>query len=81
MSFEGVGLTPADRYWVYVEPQSHRVVRWDMLLEDQSGEPTAVRWEKYQDFGPLSLATERNWPDGTRQIVFENIEVRLVPTP
>ena len=42
LSFEQVGETPGDRYWVYVNRANHRVERWDYVLE--GNQPPAVSW-------------------------------------
>ena len=42
LNFTAVGLTPGDRYWVFVDPNSHRVQRWEFILQGQ--EPPAARW-------------------------------------
>lgn len=77
MTFENVGLTPGDQYWVYVDPSTHHIARWDMLLQGQDTEPTTVLWENYQKMGPLTLPTTRRWPDSSKQIVFENTQIDI----
>ena len=42
LSFDHVGLTPGDHYWVSVNRRNHRVERWDMVLEGQ--QPPPERW-------------------------------------
>lgn len=61
LSFESVGLTPGDRYWVYVERDSGLVGRWAYVLEDQpaDAEPTAWRWVNWQRYGGIMLADRR----------------------
>ena len=39
LSFDHVGLTPGDRYWVDVDHTTHRVVRWEMVLEGSTPPP------------------------------------------
>ncbi len=75
MTFENVGLTPGDQYWVYVDPTTHHIARWDMLLQGQTTEPSTVLWENYQKIGPLTLPTTRSWPDSPKQIIFENTRI------
>ncbi|NCQ34497.1 hypothetical protein GW813_05335, partial [bacterium] len=40
MTFAHVGLTPGDQYWLFINPTSHRIDRWEMKLEGQEGPPT-----------------------------------------
>lgn len=72
MSFQNVGLTPGDTYWLYIDPKSYRVVRWDMKLEGQSDPPEAVTWEDYRAVGPLWLAFDHKEASG--RVVFEKVE-------
>lgn len=60
LSFEGVGLTPGDRYWLDVDPVSGAMTGWRYQLE---GDTTQSRWEWIDPIdvptpeGPLSLPT------------------------
>jgi hypothetical protein len=77
LSFEGVGLTPKDRYWVYVDAGSHLVDRWEFILQDQKpeGPPTRFEWSGWKKFGPIMLAADRmNEKDKTR-IYFPTLDV------
>ncbi len=65
LSFAGVGLTPGDRYWLYVHPETSRVDRWAYVLEGPANEdgappPTAWEWRGWQQMGTgIRLAPER----------------------
>jgi hypothetical protein len=75
LSFDGVGLTPKDKYWVYVNRRTHLVDRWDFVLEGESKPRTSFAWDGWKAFGRIQLATEReNRLDGTR-IYFPVLEV------
>jgi hypothetical protein len=60
LSFEGVGLTPGDRYWLDVDPVSGAMTGWTYQLE---GDSTQSRWQWIDPIdiptpeGPLRLAT------------------------
>jgi hypothetical protein len=60
LSFEGVGLTPGDRYWLDVDPVSGAMTGWTYQLE---GSDERARWEWLDPVdvptpeGPLRLAT------------------------
>jgi hypothetical protein len=64
LAFGSVGLTPGDRYWVYVNRATGLVDRWAMVLQ---GNPTAAprvnQWTDYQTFetpaGALRLAVRK----------------------
>ncbi len=75
LSFDGVGLTPKDRYWVYVNRRTGLVDRWEFVLNGESKPRTAFTWDGWQTYGRLQLANERVNPvDGTR-LYFPLIEV------
>jgi hypothetical protein len=57
LSFEQVGDTPGDRYWVYVNAKTHRVERWDYVLQGQSPPAKAWTWEGWQQHGGLWFPT------------------------
>lgn len=61
LAFEGVGLTPGDRYWVYVDPDSGLVTHWAYRLEDmeRDAEPVAWRWEGWREVGGVMLSPRR----------------------
>lgn len=59
LSFESVGLTPTDRYVFYIDPETKLPRAWDYI--PQSGEGLQATWEKFQNFGGLTLATEHHF--------------------
>ena len=59
LSFDNVGLTPTDRYVLYIDPQTKLPKAWDYM--PQSGTGMQATWEKFQNFGGLNLATEHNF--------------------
>lgn len=52
LSFEGVGLTPGDQYWMFVHPETGRVERWQYVLQSQEPPPTAWEWVDWERYGP-----------------------------
>ncbi|HUF78930.1 MAG TPA: hypothetical protein VMR44_08445, partial [Thermoanaerobaculia bacterium] len=44
LTFDQVGLTPGDRYWMYVHPETGLVDRWAYVLEGQQPPPTVWEW-------------------------------------
>jgi hypothetical protein len=60
-SFEKVGLTPGDVYWMWINRDTGLVEEWDMRLqgskpEDEAG---AVLFRDYRRFGGLLISTKR----------------------
>ncbi|HVT44994.1 MAG TPA: hypothetical protein VMT00_11430 [Thermoanaerobaculia bacterium] len=58
---EGIGLTPKDQYWPWVNRDTGLVDRWDMLLQGSKpgDEPSPVHFHRYERFGGLLLSTVR----------------------
>lgn len=72
LSFEKVGLTPGDQYWLYIDPKTKRVARWRFLL--QSGNTGEYTWEEYERVGPVTLPRVRRLANGQVAIRFENVK-------
>jgi hypothetical protein len=58
LSFDGVGLTPGDRYWLEVDDVTGTMTGWSYLLE---GDTARTRWEWID---PIELGT----PDGALRL-------------
>lgn len=63
LSFDKVGLTPTDQYVFYIDAKTKLPLAWDYIPE--SGEGMQATWEKFQNFGGLTLATEHNFKGKT----------------
>ena len=59
LSFDQVGLTPTDKYVLYIDPQTKLLRAWDYI--PSSGTGMQATWEKFQSAGGLNLATEHNF--------------------
>ncbi|MFN3597063.1 MAG: hypothetical protein ACK41D_07305 [Rubricoccaceae bacterium] len=77
LAFEGVGLTPGDRYWLHADRASGRLVAWTYLLQ---GDSVAVRWtwddpaELPARRGALRLPARKTRADGA-------VTIRTDPRP
>lgn len=58
LTFDGVGLTPGDRYDAYVSPQSHIMEHWDYVL--QSGEKGSWDWQYVTTHGMMLAGNHSN---------------------
>jgi hypothetical protein len=71
LSFQGVGMTPGDRYNLYIDSFTSLVAYWDYM---PSAETTMqATWEKYRHVEGLKLATFHKM--GTKTIAIENLSV------
>jgi hypothetical protein len=79
LSFDRVGDTPGDRYWVSVNRATRRVERWEMVLEGDAPPPVAWTWEGWEEHDGLWFPTIKRGPD-RRVIYTRNVEtVRSFP--
>ncbi|MEM7483015.1 MAG: hypothetical protein AAF481_17705 [Acidobacteriota bacterium] len=74
---DDIGLTPGDRYWVWVDRETAQVDRWAYVLQSQEpdSDPTAWTWEGWETYGGIRLAPMRQQVGGDRQISLAPIEV------
>lgn len=63
LSFGNVGLTPGDHYWVYVNEKTHRVEKWDMVLQGRQPPPDTYTWEGWEQHDGLWFATAHKATD------------------
>ena len=78
LSFDNVGLTPKDRYWAYVDRQTHRMDKWAFVLQNEKGEagteaPSLWKWTGWSKFGGMMLSTEKSSADGKTKILFKDV--------
>jgi len=71
LSFKGVGMTPGDRYNMYIDPFTSLVAYWDYM---PSSEMTMqATWEQYRHVEGLNLATFHQM--GTKTIAIQNLSI------
>lgn len=78
----GIGLTPGDQYWAYVNRATHRMDRWAYFLQGMEGEPaldgaTVWAWTDWRRVGGVWLAADRLQVGGPdpRRIHFPVLDV------
>lgn len=69
LSFDGVGLTPGDQYWVYVDEETGRVDEWAFLLQGHPRDhtPQPIQWRGYKSIdtpGGTITVSERKVRNG-----------------
>jgi hypothetical protein len=77
LTFDGVGLTPRDRYWVFVNRTTHLVDRWEYILQDGQGPATRWEWRGWKRFGGIQLAPERVSEKTRDRILFPVLDAPL----
>jgi hypothetical protein len=78
LSFEDVGITPGDRYWLFVERDTGRLARWTYALQG-GAPPRSHRWIDYQALegprGPVTLASRKVATIGGGAILTDRLAV------
>ncbi len=75
LSFDNVGLTPKDMYWLYVDRATHLVVEWKYVLDGKKEPPTAWAWSDWKKTGSIMLASMRQNLGKPSVIRFDNLKV------
>ena len=75
LSFDNVGLTPKDVYWLWVTRDGRRMVQWQYLLNGAQEDPTTAAWKDWQRFSGVSLSTEKTISGKNATIRFEKVSV------
>jgi len=80
LSFDKVGLTPGDVYWMWVNRDTGLVDEWHMKLEGSKpeDEPTPVLFHDYHRFGDLLISTRREIKGRNQFIRLDDIVVSSV---
>jgi hypothetical protein len=72
LTFGKVGLTPGDRYYAYVSPQTHLMEHWEYTL--QSGTKDAWDWT-YTTSDGVTLALDHHSSDRNKRINMGSVRV------
>lgn len=75
LSFDNVGLTPKDVYWLWITRDGRRMVEWQYVLGGASEDPTTALWQDWRSFGGIQLALEKPMTGKPVRIRFENVAV------
>jgi hypothetical protein len=75
LSFDNVGMTPKDIYWLWITRDGRRMVQWQYVLNGAEEEPTTVLWKNWQKFDGVSLSLEKPMVGKDTVIRFLNVSV------
>ncbi|MEM8897280.1 MAG: hypothetical protein AAGC85_04215 [Bacteroidota bacterium] len=76
LTFEEVGVTPENKYLVYVDPETNLISQWDYYQDaDQESTERMYPWNDYKPFGEILLSGDRGESErGKREIT----DIRVV---
>lgn len=76
LSFDpGVGLTPQDRYWFHLDPETWRPRAWSFVLKGKDVPPTVAYWSRWEPAGDLLLPVQFDLAGNDRSIQMERLFV------
>jgi hypothetical protein len=78
LSFEDVGLTPKDIYWLWITRDGRHMVQWQYVLNGAQEEATTAIWKNWQTFSGVSLSLEKPIVGKAAIIRFEKVAVSPV---
>ena len=74
MTFEGVGRTPQNMYYVWVDKESRLVTQWAYYPNKETKEPRFVNpWKDYKKLGNIMLSGERETAQLSNIMVFDEL--------
>jgi hypothetical protein len=75
LSFDGVGPTPRDVYWLWITREGRRMVQWKYVPNGVSEEPTTAAWKDWRSFNGILLSLDKPISGQPVAIRFENVIV------
>jgi len=74
LTFEGVGITPQNKYRGWVNPDSWLMDYWQHYRNADDPEPAfTLGWTDWKRYGPIMLSDKRPDENGNSRIYFENL--------
>lgn len=60
LTFSAVGVTPENKYWIYVDKEKHLITQWAYYQNYNDTEPKFLKpWNNYQKAGNILLSFDR----------------------
>lgn len=83
LTFDDVGVTPQNKYEVYVDQSDNLVKQWAYFAEASQDEPSAVwPWDNYNDIAGLKLSYNRSDNRGPKDVViYSDVPVKAFNSP
>jgi hypothetical protein len=82
LTFENVGVTPENKYLVYVDKVTKLVGQWDYFAKATDEKPrTSTPWTNWQHYGNILLSDERGRGKHTDLAVFDDLPISVFESP
>ncbi|MGE5414918.1 MAG: hypothetical protein ACM3NW_12120 [Syntrophomonadaceae bacterium] len=76
LSFENVGLTPKDVYWMWIARDPRRMVQWQYVLGGADEPPSTAAWKDWQRLGGIMLSLDKPLTGQPFEIRFDKMSVK-----
>lgn len=80
LSFEDVGLTPKDVYWLWVTREGRHMIQWQYVLGGADEAPTTAAWKDWQKLGGILLSLDKPITGEPFEIRFDRAAVSAART-
>lgn len=87
LTFENVGVTPQNKYEVWVDKSDSLIKQWAFYKEATQDSASAIwPWDNYKDFNGIKISTDRSDKSGPRNVevpesvseeIFQNPEMKV----
>ena len=76
LSFKEVGVTPQNKYEVWINQQDHLLKQWAFYAKADQEKPNWIRpWDNYQTYGSILLSADRSDGGGPANVkVFDSMD-------
>ena len=82
LTFEKVGVTPENKYLIYVDKETKLVGQWDFFEKTTDEKPrTSTPWTNWQRYGNILLSDERGRGKHTDLAVFDELPAAVFESP
>ncbi|MFY9550601.1 MAG: hypothetical protein WAU32_05570 [Thermoanaerobaculia bacterium] len=75
LSFDNVGMTPKDLYWLWITRDGRRMLQWQYVLGGAAEPPTTVAWKDWKSMNGMLLSLDKPMEGEPFEIRFENVAV------
>lgn len=74
LTFDAVGVTPENKYWLYVDKKEHLITQWAYYKNFNDIEPKFLKpWNNYQKTGTILLSFDRPNEDvGPKNVIVKS---------
>ncbi|MCG9792617.1 hypothetical protein [Flavobacterium algicola] len=74
MTFSAVGVTPENKYYIYVDKNDHLIKQWSYFKNFKDSEPKfTMAWDNYQKAGSILLSYDRSkGSNGPKNVLVKN---------